>query len=137
DQGVIRQIDTPEKVYNAPVERFVASFLGDANFIEGELDDDGRWNTPFGPLACDGAAGKPAGALTAMIRPERIRISTEAGPNTVPAVLTGRSFTGESCEWEFEAAGRKIAVTESAPPERKPGGTFHLGFPPEQLIVLR
>ncbi len=137
DQGVIRQIDTPERAYNAPAEKFVASFLGDANFIEGEYDGAGRWNTPFGVLACDGTAGKPAGNLCAMIRPERIRIGTELGMNTIPAVLTGRSFTGESCEWEFEAAGRKIVVTESAPPERKLGETFPLLLPPDQLIVLQ
>lgn len=137
DQGVIRQIDTPEKAYNAPVEKFVASFLGDANFIEGELDSSGAWQTPFGVLACDGSAGKPAGTLCAMIRPERIRISTEPGKNTIPAVLVNRSFTGESCEWEFEAAGRKIVVTESAPPGRKLGETFQLVLPPDQLIVLQ
>ena len=137
DQGVIRQIDTPERAYNAPVEKFVASFLGDANFIEGEYDGAGKWSTPFGPLGCDGAAGKPAGTLCAMIRPERIRIGAEPGANAVPAVLTGRSFTGESCEWEFEVAGQKLVVTESAPPERKLGETFQLVFPPDQLIVLR
>ena len=79
----------------------------------------------------------PIAEAAAMIRPERIRIGAEPGANAVPAVLTGRSFTGESCEWEFEVAGQKLVVTESAPPERKLGETFQLVFPPDQLIVLR
>ncbi|MEI3000314.1 MAG: ABC transporter ATP-binding protein [Victivallis sp.] len=106
DQGVIRQIDTPEKAYNAPREKFVASFLGDANFIGGQIDSAGRWQTAFGPLDADGISGTPGETVTAMIRPERIRFSDAPGNNVIEARLTGRSFTGESCEWEFEAAGK-------------------------------
>ncbi|MDR0933061.1 MAG: ABC transporter ATP-binding protein [Victivallales bacterium] len=137
DQGVICQIDTPEKAYNAPTDKFVASFLGDANFIEGELKPDGVWQTALGNLSCDGMTGKLAGKLVAMIRPERIRIGVESKMNAVNAVLTNRSFTGESCEWEFEASGRKLVVVESAPPERKIGETYLLYLPPEALIVLQ
>jgi len=39
DNGVIRQFDTPANIYDAPADRFVASFVGvpEMNFIEGEL----------------------------------------------------------------------------------------------------
>ena len=39
--GVIQQLDTPQAIYNRPVNRFVAGFIGSPgmNFIEGELDD--------------------------------------------------------------------------------------------------
>ena len=137
DQGVIRQIDTPEKAYNAPREKFVASFLGDANFIGGQIDSAGRWQTAFGPLDADGISGAPGETVTAMIRPERIRFSDAPGNNVIEARLTGRSFTGESCEWEFEAAGEKFTVIESAPPERTPGRNYLLHFPAGHLIRMR
>lgn len=35
--GEIRQVDIPENIYNSPAEKFVADFIGRANFIE--LDD--------------------------------------------------------------------------------------------------
>ena len=137
DQGVIRQIDTPEKAYNAPREKFVASFLGDANFIGGQIDSTGRWQTAFGPLDADGISGAPGETVTAMIRPERIRFSDAPGNNVIEARLTGRSFTGESCEWEFEAAGEKFTVIESAPPERTPVRNYLLHFPAGHLIRMR
>ena len=35
--GDIVQVDTPENVYERPVNKFVASFLGQANFIKGTV----------------------------------------------------------------------------------------------------
>jgi len=134
--GVIRRIGTPETVYNDPGDAFVASFLGDANLIDGAFDSAGSWVTLFGVLKLD-AAGKPGETLRAMIRPERICIADSPGENTIAAKLTARSFTGESCEWTFEAAGRTLTVIESAPPERKPGKTFHLRLPASQLKVVQ
>ena len=35
--GKIRQIGSPEDLYERPCNRFVAGFIGDANFLAGEL----------------------------------------------------------------------------------------------------
>src|SRR5437764_1405601 len=43
--GIVQQIDTPDGIYNRPVNRFVAGFLGSPqmNFVEGEIvDESGR-----------------------------------------------------------------------------------------------
>lgn len=39
--GIIQQVDTPEEIYNKPVNTFVASFVGSPpiNFIEGKLQE--------------------------------------------------------------------------------------------------
>src|SRR5687767_15873209 len=40
--GVVQQVDTPDGIYNRPVNRFVAGFLGSPqmNFVEGEIADE-------------------------------------------------------------------------------------------------
>jgi iron(III) transport system ATP-binding protein len=38
-EGVIEQADTPEKVFEAPATRFVASFMGDADFLPAHVHD--------------------------------------------------------------------------------------------------
>jgi multiple sugar transport system ATP-binding protein len=40
--GVVQQVDTPDGIYNRPINRFVAGFLGSPqmNFVEGEIADD-------------------------------------------------------------------------------------------------
>ena len=47
--GVVQQVDTPDGIYNRPVNRFVAGFLGSPqmNFVEGEIADDatGRFSS--------------------------------------------------------------------------------------------
>src|SRR3954471_3208755 len=45
--GVIQQLDAPQTIYNRPVNRFVAGFLGSPamNFIDGRLEKDkGDWH---------------------------------------------------------------------------------------------
>lgn len=58
-EGRIEQTDTPEALYDRPATRFVANFLGEANFLE-----DPHFEV-------EPAAPRPLGTL-AMIRPERI-----------------------------------------------------------------
>lgn len=36
DKGVIVQLDTPKAIYNEPVNRYVAQFIGETNIIEGK-----------------------------------------------------------------------------------------------------
>ena len=42
--GIIQQMDTPQKVYNSPVNKFVASFIGapPMNFLEGKIIKKGK-----------------------------------------------------------------------------------------------
>ena len=37
NHGTIRQIGTPDEIYDQPCERFVADFIGDTNFLEGRI----------------------------------------------------------------------------------------------------
>jgi putative spermidine/putrescine transport system ATP-binding protein len=54
--GKLEQVGTPRAVYDAPATRFVAQFVGAANFLDGA------------------AARRWAGVAAAMLRPERIRL---------------------------------------------------------------
>ncbi len=39
NQGVIEQIGTPVEMYRFPTNRFVADFIGRANFVSGEVQE--------------------------------------------------------------------------------------------------
>jgi iron(III) transport system ATP-binding protein len=78
--GVVEQFGTPDRIYARPASRFVADFVGKANFVEarvagrGEIDMAGtRLAVPDMPDLADGAA------VTALIRPEAIRLSKDGG----------------------------------------------------------
>jgi putative spermidine/putrescine transport system ATP-binding protein len=86
-EGRIRQLGTPQEIYRQPCDRFVASFIGDANVLRGRLEGiDGslavvavgaaRIKVPSGPLA-DVARSAP---VDLFVRPEHLALSdaTEA-----------------------------------------------------------
>lgn len=70
DAGRILQVGTPHDVYQAPVDLRVASMVGDANLIPGEVRA-GVASTPVGRFA---AAALPDGPVHMMVRPEEISI---------------------------------------------------------------
>src|SRR5437016_8211099 len=70
-KGVIAQIGGPRDIYFSPNSRFVAEFIGAANIVESAVEA-GHLVLPGGrqPMCCD----KDIPAVTAMIRPETIRV---------------------------------------------------------------
>lgn len=138
-QGILQQVGAPEEVYNLPVNRFVAGFLGDANFIDGTVTENGLFRSHFGEFQLAPTAFRPEAGrkITAAIRPERIRFAARKGEHTFSAKLTDHTFLGECCEWKFDANGAALEVTESAPPMRRIGDVCELEFDPGHLIALQ
>ncbi|MBE6356284.1 MAG: ABC transporter ATP-binding protein [Lentisphaerae bacterium] len=131
--GRISQCGTPREVYDHPVNRFCASFLGDVNFISGEVSGD-KLETGFGTFAL---SGNCAGASCGAIRPERIRfVSASGGKNAFSAEITGGTFHGDSAEWFCRAGEVTLAVRESAPPERRAGDKVFLAFDDGFLLAM-
>src|SRR3546814_6057372 len=40
DAGRIRQVGTPDEIYEQPSNRFTAEFIGSVNLVEGKIDDE-------------------------------------------------------------------------------------------------
>jgi iron(III) transport system ATP-binding protein len=75
-QGRLVQIGTPAELYFQPQNAFVASFLGDTNRIETQVEA-GQVDTPFGRLeAREIADGSPVEVL---IRPEALQLLAGQG----------------------------------------------------------
>ena len=80
--GGLAQLGPPEAVYRRPASAAVAEFLGDTNLFSGTLAG-GRLDTPAGALALPG----PAGAATALVRPEDLDVEEDpAGASRVVEV---------------------------------------------------
>lgn len=89
NQGVLEQMDTPELIYHMPASPFVADFVGQADFIQGEIRD-GMIHTELGefPNTLTGANGA---AVVVMIRPDDIHLAPAKGAD---ARIVGRQFRG-------------------------------------------
>lgn len=98
DHGRIRQIDHPRRIYDRPVDRFVASLMAETNLFEADI------------LSADGAArsgsldlrfrpeAQTSGKLLLSLRLEQIEISRDAlpaGANTTSGVITDIDYIGD------------------------------------------
>lgn len=68
--GRIEQLDTPERIYHMPTTRFVADFVGQADFIEGTVEENGI-ETELGFIRCK-VPLQPKSRVQVMIRPDDI-----------------------------------------------------------------
>jgi ABC-type Fe3+/spermidine/putrescine transport system ATPase subunit len=107
--GVLEQLGTPFEIYRRPASRFVADFIGDANFLDVTVDGDvavlaDGTKVPCRPAALDGAA-------TLMVRPEALRLG-DGGSAT--AALRGRavqsSFLGTRVRVAVESAACPVPL---------------------------
>jgi putative spermidine/putrescine transport system ATP-binding protein len=75
-QGEARQVGTQRDLYERPADRFVASFVGRSNFIEGAVEETDVLRSAGG-LSVKCVGGSPGGATLAL-RPEAVSIGEEA-----------------------------------------------------------
>ena len=117
NMGKIMQADTPEKVYFEPNCLFVADFVGEANFFEGEIVRSKKkfvvrfLGKEFDLSAADRSRlSKKAIRVVVMIRPEKMAITkNEPGhKNFVKAKIEVRRFLGEKIRYELLADGQAV-----------------------------
>ncbi|WP_323010559.1 ABC transporter ATP-binding protein [Paracoccus sp. (in: a-proteobacteria)] len=113
DKGTIQQIGTPKELYRAPVNHFVADFVGRASFIDLERGESG-WVGPDGtPIPVHDAVQPKAQRFQAMLRPESIEIvpqSEAAAGSGLPGTIAGSQYLGAVTEYIVNVAGAKVKV---------------------------
>ncbi len=88
--GRIQQMGTPREIYTQPVNRFVAGFIGETNFLPAEVKD--------GQAALPGGVTIPVmardGRATLAVRPELLRIVAAGTPGALPATVADAVYFG-------------------------------------------
>ena len=81
--GVIQQMDTPDRIYRFPANLFVADFIGNpkVNLLEGFVDGNGCVNLEGFSVATNSCQAR--GPVVLAVRPEDISISTRPIPDGV------------------------------------------------------
>jgi iron(III) transport system ATP-binding protein len=119
NRGVIEQIGPPQVLYSRPSSRFVADFIGRANFIEGSVSGSEQ-----GALVVD-VLGKPlrivqpevlpqvGSPVTLVVRPEAIRVGEKNG--SWAGVVRRATYLGSSVDYEVAVGGSTLSVQETNP----------------------
>jgi iron(III) transport system ATP-binding protein len=87
--GRVLQVGDPAGLYARPADRFVATFVGDADLIPGRADGDGV-ATAVGRLttAGDGPDGALNGEVEVALRPERVRLRLDGAGQGIVQEIT-------------------------------------------------
>jgi putrescine transport system ATP-binding protein len=150
DAGQIVQCGPPRQIYDRPVSRFVARFVGRVNLFEGRVL---RGQTGIVEIESDdalivrarAAATSPAGTTcAAVVRPEKLVVShTPAGfANEYPGTIEDLAYFGDVTRAEVRlAGGRLVEVTivnrdHSSGRVLEAGAPVHVGFDAAAAIVL-
>ena len=150
--GVIEQIGTPENVYRAPANRFVAGFIGEGNFFDGHVRGIG----PEG-VSVDTAAGalvsahvpegvKVGDRVTLCLRPEAVRFEPPAAgaPNILRGLYRESVYLGEVAQHMIELGQPEDGAMVFKAFELNPlagrdraGEQAKVWIAPEQVIVTK
>jgi multiple sugar transport system ATP-binding protein len=139
--GVLQQVDTPLKLYDKPVNLFVAGFIGSPqmNLMEAKAVDGkaqiGRYAVPVDPAS----AGRMTGHITVGVRPEAWQVvSPEAGglpiDVTVVEELGADSFVyGTS---DVEGTPHTVVVRVTTRDSVRKGDVIHVTTDPANVHVF-
>jgi spermidine/putrescine transport system ATP-binding protein len=84
--GRVQQVGSPRQIYEEPLNRFVAEFIGETNLLEVDVDSvaggQAQVTLPGGHrLTCPAATDQP-GRHALSVRPERVSLARDAGDLT-------------------------------------------------------
>ena len=115
NKGVVEQQGTPEEVYKRPDTRFVASFLGQSNLVEGKILGvaDGRLalhlDNGVQLVAVAPASARAGTRATGVVRAQRIRLGPLGGdPGELRATIIAASYLGGTAAYILDLAGLRL-----------------------------
>jgi spermidine/putrescine transport system ATP-binding protein len=124
NNGRIEQVGTPAQIYEAPRSSFVAAFIGDTNFFEGQVQElvDQEYSrlkiAGFPDLVCFNDKKISAGNMVFLsIRPEKFGIgrtkpSLNANHNIVPGRVEDIIYLGGLTKFWVRVEDYKIAINQ-------------------------
>ncbi|MBB5573354.1 MULTISPECIES: ABC transporter ATP-binding protein [Rhizobium] len=143
--GRADQIGTPFEIYNTPATRFVASFVGTLNLIEGKVVDPDNSRITIGDqnvtLKQSVTAYKPGDTVSLALRPEAGSLAESAkGDTALTGEVSSAHFLGSVIRTRMNVAGNTISFDMFNSPGMMPpsvGEKVTLRFASSDLLVIQ
>jgi iron(III) transport system ATP-binding protein len=127
ETGALRQLGTPEEVYERPVDAFVFRFLGVANFLA-VTRTSGAWCAGDGSIGWEGPAPtRPGDRLAAGFRPGDVVLARDG--EGLPGTVRRVSFLGAHVDFLIDVAGTPIRAALATDDCLQRGLMFDEGAP--------
>ena len=139
--GKLEQLGSAEDLYKRPVSRFVATFIGKCNLLEGRVTEPGRFQLANG-RACGFSGQHAVGTGALCFRPEHARVATAAPAdgNWMEATLRSVTYLGAQTEYDLvaESGERLLVSADSDAPHvtAAPGTKLVVSWRPEHCVLV-
>ena len=143
NKGRIEQVGSPQAIYQRPATRFVADFIGKANFVEARVlslsDGRVRIRSLGGQefeIRSPERAPLPGDVMTLVVRPEAVTINRDG---SIQGVIERASYLGAAVEYDILIGTNRLQATENDPLRAMLysfGTAVQIGLIPELLYLL-
>jgi len=144
--GVIEQLGSASEIYETPATRFVAEFIGKANFLTGSVVDRSASGVRI-DLSSAGAlvvpeskVGRDARHVEVMIRPENVVLTADPALQSLQGVVDVISYQGATAHAIIRLPSGLTLTAECKGREAgwmSPGGKVFASLQPESVTVFR
>ena len=143
ERGRLAQVGTPMDIYERPVSRSVAAFMGAANILPARVREPGVLDlTGLGVVARVDTRGL-TGDIHVALRPERLRLSrdTAAGLNAVVGQVTESAYRGIVVDHRVRVGADAMLLVsqplgDGAELALPPGEAVCVSWTPDACILL-
>lgn len=118
--GKLLQVGGPRDIYNRPVDRFVADFIGETNFLPG-VAAAGHVRLSSGDVVTLDTPLR--GAVTLTVRPEQVRIGPAGEAGAMAATVSEAVYFGTDTHFHLALADGTPVVVRM---QSQPGGEMGL-----------
>lgn len=134
NDGVIQQIAQPKKIYDEPMNAFVADFIGESNILPGIMERDFCVSFLNKSVKCVDKGFEKNEKVDVVIRPEDIKITSGAG-GIFEGVVTSTVFKGTYYEMEVSCGDYEFTVQSQK--EFKPDAVVSLDVEPDSIHIMK
>ncbi|MEK6594476.1 MAG: TOBE domain-containing protein, partial [Pseudomonadota bacterium] len=148
DGGVIQQIGTPMELYDNPLNRFIANFVGTINLVPGRIETTSGgtiFESPLGRITLPpSAATAPAGAAEIALRPHTLALaapdrSADPTHQWIDGQVAEREFLGEFIRYTVRVGDTRLIIDSThyaGEPSFAPGNAVKVGVNPRHARLL-
>lgn len=150
NNGLIEQYDVPQRIYDHPTSRFVANFVGKANFIKVSVlqkSDNSRYvvtSDAFGEMTVSGTDNLDTESCVMVVRPHRVVVkdpvtADHRAQTPDHGVIVDAAYTGNVQSYVIELPSNDRIIAEQltdTPPKWRIGDQVAVAFDPSEAHLV-
>ena len=146
NHGKIEQIGTPEEIYNSPASKFIASFIGDINLIEGKIEKItsktclitvNKMKNMKLEANIQNKKLKENDEVLLAIRPEYIDVESKSKKNNIKLKITEKYFQGPVTIIRGQIGDTELFIKTKGSNNLKKNDNTSISVNPENITVLQ